>query len=145
MYCVITAAPIDILEMMQHVRRDADGAVLLFSGVVRDHDAGRPVTGLRYEAYVEMATQKLTGICKDVSAQFEIGDIAVVHRIGELAVGEISVAIAVAAPHRDAAFKASREVIERLKQEVPIWKRERYADGEEVWLDGTIPNPPTAG
>jgi molybdopterin synthase catalytic subunit len=145
MYCVITAAPIDILEMMQHVRRDADGAVLLFSGVVRDHDGGRPVTGLRYEAYAEMASQKLTGICKDVSAQFEIGDIAVVHRIGELAVGEISVAIAVAAPHRDAAFKASREVIERLKREVPIWKRERYADGEEVWLDGTIPNPPTAG
>jgi molybdopterin synthase catalytic subunit len=145
MYCVITAAPIDVLEMMQHVRRDADGAVLLFSGVVRDHDGGRPVTGLRYEAYAEMATQKLTSICKDVSAQFEIGDIAVVHRIGELAVGEISVAIAVAAPHRDAAFKASREVIERLKREVPIWKRERYADGEEVWLDGTIPNPPTAG
>ncbi|KPK81628.1 MAG: hypothetical protein AMS25_05640 [Gemmatimonas sp. SM23_52] len=145
MYCVITAVPIDIVEMMQHVRRDADGAVLLFAGVVRDHDAGRPVTGLRYEAYAEMATQKLTGICKDVSAQFEIGDIAVAHRIGDLAVGEISVAIAVAAPHRDAAFKASREVIDRLKREVPIWKRERYADGEEVWLDGTVPNLPEAG
>jgi molybdopterin synthase catalytic subunit len=141
-HCRIASDPIDPQQVVQHVLSDADGAVVLFSGVVRDHDRERPVRGITYEAYEEMATEALTRICEDVASQFRVGDIAVVHRVGELSVGEVSVAIAVAAPHRDAAYKASREVIERLKQEVPIWKRERYADGEEEWLDGTIPCPP---
>ncbi|UCC48660.1 MAG: molybdenum cofactor biosynthesis protein MoaE [Gemmatimonadota bacterium] len=141
MYCLITAEPIDALEIMRRVRSDADGAVVLFAGVVRDHDAGRPVAGLRYEAYEAMAARKLTDICQTALSQFEVSDIAVAHRVGDLAVGEITVAIAVAAPHRDAAYQASREVIGRLKREVPIWKLERYADGEEAWLEGTVIHP----
>ena len=143
-FCRVTSEPIDPILLMQHVRRDADGAVLLFTGVVRDEDRGRPVAGLTYEAYEEMATAVLRRICEDVVSSSDIGDVAAVHRVGELTVGEVSVAIAIAAPHRDAAYKASREVIERLKREVPIWKRERFADGHETWLDGTTPGP-TAG
>ncbi len=144
LYCRITADPIDSLALMRHVRRDVDGAVILFTGVVRNHDGGRRVTGLRYEAYEAMATGKISEICEVVRGQFAVSDIAVVHRTGDLEVGDISVAIAVAAPHRDEAYKASREVIERLKREVPIWKRERYADGEEVWLEGAAPRPSKA-
>jgi len=143
LFCRVTSDPIDPQGAAQHVRSDADGAIVLFSGVVRNHDDGRAVVGIRYEAYEEMATEALEKICREVADQFPIGDIAVVHRVGPLSVGDVSVAIAVAAPHRDAAYKASREVIERLKREVPIWKRERYADGDEEWLDGTIPTDPS--
>ncbi len=142
MFCRITTEPIEALELLNQVRSDSDGAVLLFTGVVRNHDGGRPVTGLRYEAYEAMATAKITRICEEVRERFEVGDIAVIHRVGDLAVGDVSVAIAVAAPHRDGAYKASREVIERLKREVPIWKRERFVDGEEVWLEGSVPRVP---
>ncbi|MEE9134061.1 MAG: molybdenum cofactor biosynthesis protein MoaE [Gemmatimonadota bacterium] len=145
MFCLITSDPIDPGDIMSRVRSDADGAIVLFCGVVRDHDAGRPVVGLRYEAHEAMAREKLEQISADVASRFEIGDIAVVHRVGDLSVGEVSVAIAVAAPHRDAAYKASREVIERLKREVPIWKRERYADGDEAWLDGQVPDTASDG
>lgn len=140
MYCRVTPDPIDSLALIRHVRSDADGAVILFTGVVRNHDGGLEVTGLRYEAYEEMAVRTMTEICEAVRQRFGVTDIAAVHRTGDLEVGEISVAIAVASPHRDAAYKASREVIERLKREVPIWKRERYADGQEAWLEGTAPH-----
>lgn len=142
MYCKITADPIDVTELMHRVRGDEDGAVIVFTGVVRNHDSGRPVEGLRYEAYETMAVGMLEKICAEVRDRFEIGDLAVVHRVGDLAIGEVSVAIAVAAPHRDAAYRASREVIERLKREVPIWKRERYVGGREEWLEGIVPEAP---
>jgi molybdopterin synthase catalytic subunit len=142
MYCEVTSAPIDLQNLVERVRSDTDGAIVLFYGVVRNHDEGRAVVGLTYEAYEGMAAEKLREICEEVASEFEVGDIAVTHRVGELAIGEASVGIAVAAPHRDAAYKASREVIERLKREVPIWKREHYADGEDVWLDGLRPRPP---
>jgi len=144
MYCVITREPIDAADLMRRVRSDADGAVLLFAGVVRDHHEGRTVEALAYEAYQEMAVEKIESICDEVGARFEVGELAVAHRVGELAVGEISVVIAVAAPHRDAAYKASREIIERLKTEVPIWKRERYSDGSAVWREGAVREPPEA-
>ncbi len=141
MYCEITAEAIaDLSALLERVRNSSDGAVVLFIGVVRDHDGERSVVGLEYEAYEEMARAMLTRICEDVRARFEVGDLAVIHRVGELGVGEVSVVIAVAAPHRDAAYRASREVIERLKREVPIWKRERYADGEAGWVDGVQPS-----
>ncbi len=137
MHCTITSEPIDASELASRVRTDADGAVVTFSGIVRDHHQGRAVESLRYETYREMAESKLRLICEEVADRFEVGDIAVVHRVGQLAVGDIAVAIAVAAPHRDPAFRASREIIERLKREVPIWKRERYADGDAEWQEGT--------
>jgi molybdopterin synthase catalytic subunit len=145
MYCHVTRSPIDPLDVMRRVRSDSDGAVLLFTGVVRNHDAGRVVAKLTYEAYEAMAEERLRAICEEVAAGHDVGGIAAVHRLGELAVGEVSVAVAVAAPHRDAAYRASRELIERLKQEVPIWKRERYADGEEAWLEGTPPGTAEPG
>lgn len=142
MHCRITREPIDVARLLARVRTDADGAVLLFTGVVRDNHEGRAVEGLRYEAYEEMARRKLEAICGDVVRTHEVGEIAAEHRVGELAIGEASVAIAVAAPHRDAAYAASREIIERLKRELPIWKRERYVDGREEWLRGNVPPSP---
>lgn len=143
MHCEIVTQPITDLEgLMDRVRSDSDGAVILFTGVVRNHDAGRSVESLHYEVYMEMARAKLLDICRDVGADEDVGDMAVVHRVGDLTVGDVSVAIAVAAPHRDAAYRASRTIIERLKQEVPIWKRERYTDGEEKWLGGASPGTP---
>ena len=144
MFCVVTREPIDAASLVERVRSDADGAVLLFAGVVRDHHEGRAVEALAYEAYEAMAVEKIEAICADVGTRFEVGELAVAHRVGDLAIGDVSVAIAVAAPHRDAAYKASREIIERLKTEVPIWKRERYSDGGEVWRDGALPEVPDA-
>ncbi|MGD2216330.1 MAG: molybdenum cofactor biosynthesis protein MoaE [Gemmatimonadales bacterium] len=144
MYCVVTRDPIDVAGLMRRVRSDADGAVVLFAGVVRDHHEGRSVEALAYEAYEEMAVEKLELICQEVAGRFQVGELAVAHRVGDLAIGETSVVIAVAAPHRDDAYKASREIIERIKSEVPIWKRERYSDGGEVWRDGTVPDVPEA-
>jgi molybdopterin synthase catalytic subunit len=144
MYCIVTRDPIDTAGLLRRVRSDADGAVLIFAGVVRDHHEGRAVEALAYEVYEEMAVEKIEMICKEVASRFEVGELAVAHRVGELAVGDISVVIAVAAPHRDAAYKASREIIERVKGEVPIWKRERYSDGGEVWRDGAVPEVPEA-
>ena len=141
MFVTITHEPIDTSGLVWRVRSDADGAVILFTGVVRNHHDGRQVVALRYEAYEAMAGDKLRAICASVAGAYEITDLAVAHRIGELTIGDVSVAIAVSAPHRDAAYKASREVIERLKREVPIWKLERYADGEEAWVKGCIPEP----
>ncbi len=139
MYCRITRSPIDPLELLRRVRTDSDGAVVVFTGVVRNHDAGRAVERLTYEAYEAMAEERLREICSAVAAAYEIGDVAAVHRVGELEIGDVSVVVAVAAPHREPAFRACREVIERVKREVPIWKRERYAGGDEAWLEGTPP------
>jgi molybdopterin synthase catalytic subunit len=141
MYCVVTRDPIDAAALMQRVRGDTDGAVVVFVGVVRNHDRGRPVTGLCYEAYEAMASRRLQEISEEVMARYELGDIAVSHRLGPLSIGEVSVAVAVSAPHRDAAYQASWEIIERLKREVPIWKRERYGDGGEEWVEGNVPPP----
>ena len=142
MHCSITSEPIDAGRLARLVRTDSDGAVLVFTGVVRNHDDGRSVGGLLYETYEAMAREALERICVEVLEANEVTDIAVEHRVGDLAVGDISVAIAVSAAHRDAAYRASREVIERLKREVPIWKRERYTDGEERWLEGAEPPAP---
>lgn len=141
MYCRVTSSPIDLDDLLRRARSDTDGAIVVFCGVVRNHDAGRAVVGLSYEAYEDMAQGKLQEICEGVASQFDVGTIAVAHRVGQLDIGEASVAIVVAAPHRDAAYKASREVIERLKVEVPIWKREHYADGGADWLKGAEPRP----
>jgi molybdopterin synthase catalytic subunit len=145
MYCAVTREPIDPTDLLHRVRSDADGAVVLFAGVVRDHHEGRSVEALAYEAYEQMAVEKMELICQEVGARFEVGELAVVHRVGDLRIGDISLVIAVAAPHRDAAYRASREIIERIKTEVPIWKRERYSDGGEVWRDGAVPNVPEPG
>jgi len=130
---------IDIVDLFQSVVSPAAGAVSLFIGTVRDVNDGRAVSGIDYEAYHSMAQAELERIVEEVETGTEGLSIAVVHRLGTLAVGEISVAIAAAHPHRAAAVKASQLVIEQLKQRVPIWKQEHYIDGDRKWIDPTSP------
>lgn len=127
--------PIDGQALIRSVRTDRDGAVALFLGTVRDHTEGRSVTGLRYSAYEEMALQELERVRDQALEQFEITRVAVVHRLGALEIGATSVAVAVAAPHRAAAFDACRFMIDTLKRTVPIWKKETFEDGE-AWIEG---------
>ena len=129
--------PIDSAEMIRAVSKPANGAVLLFLGAVRQVNDGRGVTGIDYEAYESMAQRELEAIVSEASARFATADIAVQHRLGELGVEDVSVAIAVAHAHRDEAYQASRFVIEELKRRVPIWKREHYVDGTREWVDPT--------
>ncbi|MEM7352978.1 MAG: molybdenum cofactor biosynthesis protein MoaE [Acidobacteriota bacterium] len=131
----LTDEPIDIAAVEQSVADPACGAVLLFLGNVRDHHAGRRVARLDYSAYRPMAEAALERIARELEAAGERLAVAIFHRLGQVPVGEASVVIAVASPHRQAAYEASREALERLKREVPIWKREHYDDGVVVWRE----------
>lgn len=131
--------PIDAAAVLAEVQRDRNGATVLFLGTVRDLNDGAAVTGMDYSAYEAMAEKELGRIVEEASSRFGTEDVVVEHRIGALAVGDVSVAIAVAHPHRGNAFDAARHVIEELKRRVPIWKREHYVDGTREWVD------PTAG
>lgn len=135
----VTPDRIDPLPLLDELPSDEDGAVLLFQGVVRNHNDGRAVEGLEYEAYREMAEETLRRIAEEAAVRLGTDRIAVIHRTGLLEVGETSVAIAVASPHRDRAYEASRYVIEEIKKRLPVWKRERYADGETEWVRGAEP------
>jgi molybdopterin synthase catalytic subunit len=126
---------IDPLDMLRRVSTPANGAVILFLGTVRQVNEGRAVSGIDYAAYEQMALSELSAIATEASDRFDACDVAVEHRLGTLAVEEISVAIAVGHPHRDTAYAASRWVIEELKRRVPIWKREHYADGTREGVD----------
>lgn len=130
---------IDPAEVLGRVRADEDGAALLFLGVVRDHADGRPVSGMRYDAYVEMAEPVLAEIAREAAERLGTDRVAVVHRVGELDIGEVSVAIAVSSPHRAEAFDASRYVIEEIKKRLPVWKKEHYTDGTAEWVEGAVP------
>ncbi|MEE8525958.1 MAG: molybdenum cofactor biosynthesis protein MoaE [Thermoanaerobaculia bacterium] len=137
--------PIDMAAVERRVADPACGAVLLFLGTVRDHHAGRAVAGLTYSAYRTMAEKVLGRIAGELEAAGDRLRVAIVHRLGEVPVGEASVVIAVASPHREAAYEASRSALERLKHEVPIWKRERYADGETAWREEEPLASPSSG
>jgi molybdopterin synthase catalytic subunit len=125
--------PIDLVPL--HSVSPADGALCLFLGVVRDENGGRAVTHLEYEAFEEMALPLLREIADTARSRWPITDIRIVHRLGRLEIGETSVAVAVASPHRAEAFEACRYAIDTLKASVPIWKKEFYADGA-TWLEG---------
>jgi molybdopterin synthase catalytic subunit len=112
-----------------------DGALALFLGVVRNEHAGRSVLHLEYEAYESMALSEMQAIEREARRRWPITEIRIVHRLGRMEIGETSVAVAVASPHRREAFEACRFAIDTLKKTVPIWKKEFYADGA-VWLDG---------
>jgi MoaE-MoaD fusion protein len=127
--------PIDLAAVEAEAHGPRCGAALLFVGRVRDHHGTRRVSGLTYEAYRPMAEAALERIADELASAAPGLDLRIVHRLGEVDVGEASVVIAVASPHRAAAYEASREAIERLKREVPIWKRERYADGGAAWRE----------
>ena len=131
----LTDGPIDTARAVAAVSGPGRGAVVVFLGTVRDHHAGRPVEKLTYSAYRPMALEGLRRIAADLEAGDENLRAAIVHRLGEVPVGEPSVVIAIGSPHRAAAYDASRTALERLKAEIPIWKREHYADGEEAWRE----------
>lgn len=135
----ITDAPIDPTAVLDEVGSPADGAVLLFLGTVREENEGRAVSGMRYDAYVAMAEQVLGEIATEAAQQLGTERVAVVHRIGDLAIGDVSVALAVSAPHREPVFIAGRYLIEEIKRRLPVWKHEYYVEGESRWLAGTVP------
>jgi len=130
----VTAEPIDLEQCMAFVRSNRCGAVVTFLGTVREFTGQRRTQYLEYEAYRDMAVRKLQELADEARVQFGLERAAVVHRLGHLPLGEISVAIAVSAPHRAQAFDGCRYIIEKLKQEVPIWKKEVWADGTEEWV-----------
>ena len=136
----IQAEEILVDDLLRAVRSSRAGAVALFLGTVRDHNRGRRVRYLEYQAYAEMAESELRKLVAETERRFEISGVALLHRTGRLELGEISVAVAIAAPHRVAAIEACRYVIDTLKQTVPIWKKEVF-DGGEVWIEGQGETP----
>lgn len=129
----LTDDPIDPMALVRRVLRPSDGAYVLFDGVVRDHADGKRVESIFYDAYRPMAEKEMARIVDAVSREFAGVAVAVVHRLGLLRVGDSSIVIVCASPHRAEAFAASRAMIDRIKETVPIWKKERGPDGEE-WV-----------
>ena len=125
--------PEQVATMVAQVRRDSHGAVVTFYGVVRDHSEGRKVLSMEYEAFKEMAGRKLRELIDEIKARWGIEDVAIVHRVGKIEVGETAVVIVVGASHRKPAFEACEYAIDRLKQTVPIWKKE-VLEGGERWV-----------
>ena len=126
--------PLDVAEVTAAVADAAAGGTTVFVGAVRDHDGGRDVVRLEYTAH-PTARARLAEVAAEVAAEFDVVAVAAVHRIGALEIGDLAVVSAVSAAHRDTAFEASRALIDRLKQQVPIWKHQVFADGTEAWVD----------
>lgn len=132
----VTAEPIDLAPLIAAVQAPERGGVASFLGLVRNHHGGRAVLRLEYSAYAPMAEAECARIVAEAEGRWQVA-LALRHRVGSLAVGDVAVAAAAASAHRDEAFAACRYVIEEVKRRVPIWKREYYADGTEVWVDPT--------
>ena len=130
----LTRNPIDLAATVEAVRSPGAGAVVLFLGTARAMTGGRRTRSLEYEAYAEMARAKLAELEREARQRWPLVECAVVHRLGQLDVGEVSVAIAVSSVHREPAFEAGRWLIDRIKQIVPIWKKENWADGTWEWV-----------
>jgi molybdopterin synthase catalytic subunit len=125
--------PLDVAEVLDALHDDASGGLTLFVGRVRDHDHGLGVRGLEYSAH-PTALEALNRVCADVAERYEVHAVAAVHRVGRLAIGDIAVVVATTSAHRGTAFDASRDLIDTLKAEVPIWKHQQFADGTEEWV-----------
>ena len=134
-FFLITREPISAAELAKPLRAANDGAVVIFEGFVRNHSKGRATLYLEYEAYEPMAVRKMEELGAEAKQKFAIDAIGIIHRLGRLEIGETSVAIIVTAEHRRAAFAACQYGIDRLKQIVPIWKKEYFAEGA-VWAEG---------
>jgi molybdopterin synthase catalytic subunit len=126
--------PINTAALLDEVAGHHNGASVLFVGTVREMNEGVPVSGLDYSAYSAMAQREIEDIVAEAGKRWDTDDVVCEHRTGELGLGDISVAIAVAHPHRAQAFEAARYVIEELKKRAPIWKREHYVDGRAEWV-----------
>ena len=138
----VTPDELDPGRVVEHVRRDDAGAIALFYGVVRDHNRGRRVMHLEYDAYPEMATKVMQRIADEVRERFNVAETAIQHRTGRLEIGETSLLVAVSSAHRREAFEACQALVDRFKEEVPIWKKEVFEGGEE-WIEGD-PSAPDA-
>lgn len=132
---------IDVAAIMAEVSAAGNGAVATFLGTVRNTSAGRPVTGISYSAYTGMAVREMDAIIREAAALSSGVEVVAVHRVGDLLVGDVCVAIAVGHAHRGPAFDACRYVIEEIKKRVPIWKREHYADGSAEWVNACSDAP----
>jgi len=130
----ISNAPIDVVQMQRGLEATGTGAVVCFEGRVRDRNDGRAVDGLSYQAYVELAEAEGRRIVDEARDKIAVGHIVFVHRIGDLALGDVAVWAGVSAAHRAAAFDACRYLIDQVKARVPIWKREHYVEGSSEWL-----------
>lgn len=140
----LVTEPIDYSAVTEAVRSHNAGAVVLFLGTVREFTRGEQTSWLEYEAYDEMAVASMRQLETDVLAKFPVTSVAIVHRKGRMELGEISVAIAVSSPHRADAFEAGRWLIDTLKEQVPIWKKEHYSDGREEWQHPGMNSPGSA-
>ncbi len=145
----LTHQPIDSQALLQEVNSTQAGAVVLFLGTVREWTRGEQTVALDYEGYPEMALAKMSELEAAARERWPLCECAIVHRLGHLELGEASVAVAVSSPHRKQAFEAGEWIIDTLKQVVPIWKKENWADGSTAWVhpgtDEPAPAPSTAG
>ncbi|GAB4572356.1 MAG: molybdenum cofactor biosynthesis protein MoaE [Anaerolineae bacterium] len=133
----ITYDPLDLNALIAETEDPSCGALVIFSGTVRNENDGRPVSGMTYEAHLEMAEKVLAEIEQEVLDRFPVSQCRIVHRIGELALGEVSIYVVVRGGHRGEAFDAARYGIDETKKRAPIWKEEHYIDGDSRYLDGT--------
>jgi molybdopterin synthase catalytic subunit len=131
----LTREPLDVHHLSRQLQRPEDGAIATFEGIVRNNSKGRPTRHLEYECYESMALLQMARIGREIAATLDIGRIGFIHRLGRLEIGEASVVVVATAPHRGPAFEAAHAGINRLKKEVPIWKKEFFVDGA-VWVDG---------
>jgi len=138
----LTHDPIDTEDLLRAVTSPQAGAVVLFLGTVREMTAGRQTVALDYECYPEMAERKMAELEAQAQERWPIVKCAIVHRLGHLKLGEASVAVAVSTAHRDAAFEAGKWLIDTLKQVVPVWKKENWADGGSEWVHPGLPPLP---
>ena len=129
----VRSAALSVDEVLTAVNDPQAGGIALFAGVVRDHDHGRDVQRLSYSAHPTAAAE-LRRVCEKIAADFDVTAIAAVHRVGDLAIGDLAVVLAVSCPHRSEAFNACRELIDMLKASVPIWKHQRFGDGTAEWV-----------
>lgn len=139
--CAISVEPLECYGALTEVSADENGATNLFLGVTRNHHQDRPVKGLEYTCYEEMALKELERIAQEVADAHDINRMVVLHRIGEVPIGEVSLAVATGAHHRHQVLNGTLDFINKLKQDVPIWKREYFADGSVGWVEGAKIEP----
>ena len=133
-YAVVTDAPVHIQELSKLVANPHSGAVVTFCGDVRDHDGGKEVASLLYEIHPS-APEQIKVITESIMGRFEIEKVAVAHRYGDIAIGEIAFAVAVSAAHRQAAFDACAAIVDEVKAKLPIWKHQKFTDGSDEWVN----------
>lgn len=140
----LTEHPIDATAVTESVRSHAAGAVVLFLGTVREFTGQAQTLGLEYEAYPAMAVRSMQQLEQEARQRWSLVEVCLIHRTGQLELGEIAVAVAVSSAHRAEAFHAGQWLIDTLKQRVPVWKKEHYADGKTEWVHPTQKSPPSA-